>query len=266
MNGKVEFTLFNSFSTLWFVTVILDRCIVYYIDFSGEMIILLETSVKVMTVFSFLSCSLIDIFTHFIVKFPYFIKQLIIYFIGICCVGMLLASSQLSILFFEIVYLVSVYLPLICGILFFFLSTIAYCKHKLFLVICFTLSVLLFVGGLVLYLFHNQDICDRMYPFFASEEIFALTTSVSIWLFNRYAKRLKEEVVEGKIVGEIEVDGEVLDVEMVLVWLFFIHFVCFLLFLSSLFYQVLFSLLLKKWRKYIPSIFHLFSLFFFHFP
>ena len=56
-----------------------------------------------------------------------------------------------------------------------------------------------------------------MYPFFASEEIFALTTAVSIWLFNRYAKRLKEEVVEGKIVGEIEVVGEVLDVEMVFI-------------------------------------------------
>ena len=140
MNGKVELTLFNCFSTLWFVTVIMDRCIVYYIDFSGEMIILTETSVKVMTVFSFLSCSLIDIFNHFIIKIPYFIKQLIVSVIGIVCVGLLLASSQLSILFFEIVYLISVYLPLICGVMLFFISTIAYCKEKLFLLICFTIK------------------------------------------------------------------------------------------------------------------------------
>ena len=140
MNGKIELTLFNCFSTLWFITVIMDRCIVYYIDFSGEMIILAETSVKVMTVFSFLSCSLIDIFTHFIIKLPYFIKQLIVYLIGIVCVGLLLASSQLSILFFEIVYLISVYLPLTCGVVLFFISTISYCKEKLLLLICFTIK------------------------------------------------------------------------------------------------------------------------------
>ena len=214
MRGKVEYAILHLLSAVWFLLLMADRCLVYYIELPGTIVILSETSVKILLVFSFLNCSLIDFFNVQLQKVKYCIKPIAVYCLAFISIALLLTGYFISVLFFEIVYLISVYLPIGLGIILYFISSIFMCRERLITVLLLTINVLLFSAGLILYLLHNQDVCDLMIPYFASEEIFALTTSLSLWLFFRFSKKLKERVLEGKKIGEMEFDGELLDVEL----------------------------------------------------
>lgn len=212
--GKFEYTFFFIISTIWYLLIIADRCLIYYIYLPGKLIIFTETIVKIIFSFSLLNCSLIDYFNHKVSTKKYIFKPIIIYTISLIFIALLIASYFISVIFFEIVYVIGVYLPLIISILFYFISTFKTKHSKIFLLFFLLISCIMFSSGLLLYLFHNQDACEVMWPFFASEEIFALTTSVSLWLFFRFIKKLKESVLEGIKVGEIEYNGKMHDVEM----------------------------------------------------
>lgn len=215
--GRFEYTSLFFISTLWYILLLADRCIIYYVELPGTFLIFIETLTKVLLSFSFLNCSLIDYFNHKVSLKKYITKTIIVYLISLLFVCLLITSYFISNIVFEIVYLIGVYVPLIASFVLYFISSIRAQCSRICLLILLIINFILFISGLILYLFHNQDACEFMWPFFASEEIFALSTSVSLWLFFRFSRKLKESILEGVKVGEIEYNGKKHDVEMFIV-------------------------------------------------
>ena len=142
--GKIEYTILFLFVTLWFMLLLADRCLIYYIALPGKLIIFAETIVKVLLSFSLLNCSLIDYFNHKVKTKHYIIKPLLVYLVAGVFVALLIGSYFASNIFFEIIYLVGVYLPIIASVILYFISSIKANTSKICLVLFLCIATFLF--------------------------------------------------------------------------------------------------------------------------
>ena len=129
-------------------------------------------------------------------------KPFLCFLLASISILLLLLAQHISLFFFEIVYGISIYLPLGIAIILFFLSILLYCKERIFLLFILTITLLLFLTGLVISLTIGPTSCKLLSSYVAGEEILIISIALSLWLFFHASKKVQETVLNGKKIGE----------------------------------------------------------------
>ncbi|GAB1222909.1 hypothetical protein ENUP19_0124G0025 [Entamoeba nuttalli] len=213
VNGKVDYMVMYFLLGVWYFMYMIDHCIFIIYNIKLIIVILVEVFVLILFSFSLLNASLIE-FTH--KRFSnliHFIRPIVCGSISLICIIFIFIGYQISSIMFEVIWLCSVFLPIFISLLL-YLYQIICLTNRFILIILFIISSGIGLIGIVVFFVYDKNRCNWLSQYLGSEEILMTCIISSMWLFFRFFKKHKEELTNGKKIGQIEIEGKVVDVEL----------------------------------------------------
>ncbi|EDR21812.1 hypothetical protein EDI_213270 [Entamoeba dispar SAW760] len=213
VNGKVDYIVMYFLLGIWYFMYMLDHCIFVIDNIKLTITILVEVFILVLFSFSFLNSSLIE-FTHkYHSNLLQFIRPFVCCCISVICYILIFIGYQISNVMFEVLWLCSVFLPIFISLLL-YLYQIICSTHRFILIVLFIISTGIALMGIVVFFLYDKNKCNWLSPYLGSDEIMMTCIISSMWLFFRFFKKHKEELTNGKKIGQIEFEGKLVDVEL----------------------------------------------------